>query len=639
MLDLLIVLAFVVYATTAGLRARRKASQGLNEYFLAGQTISGWRAGLSMAATQFAADTPLLVMGLIATGGVFLLWRLWIYGLAFLLMAFVFAVGWRRAGVLTDAELTEVRYSGRGVLPLRVLKAVYYGTLINCVVMAMVLVAAMRIAEVFLPWHDWLPEGVYGGLLAVVSATGLSVGASVTGLAPEVMTANSLLSILLILAFTGLYSATGGLRAVIATDVAQLGLALGGTAVFAWVAVRQAGGLAGLPDAVAGLYGADEAARLLSFGPPELGAGVLLPFLTIVGLQWFFQMNADGTGYLAQRSMACRTDRDARQAGVIFAWTQILLRSLIWLVIGVALLVVYPFTTADAADPAFAASREILFVTGINDLLPVGLRGLMLTGLLAALASTIDTHLNWGASYWSNDVYGRLVAAHWQGREPSQRELVVVARLSNVLLLALALLIMANLGSIQEAWVTSLLLGAGMGSVLVLRWLWERINLWSEVAAIAVSLVVAPVLLFGFGLGDAPGEDALRLAAMALASTAAAVGVTFVTPRTSDATLARFYGRVRPVGAWRRTAALAGDDPARPAAALRRRLGLTALTAGSLFLLLVGLGRVLIPPPAASALVTGGLVLAGLALIPLWWRGAFLEEHLEPLAFEPKRAE
>jgi SSS family solute:Na+ symporter len=161
MLDLLIVLAFIAYAVTSGFRARGKASESLEEYFLAGKTLKGWQAGTSMAATQFAADTPLLVTGLIATAGIYAVWRLWIYGIAFLLLAFVFSAHWRRAGVLTDAELTEIRYSGRGVLPLRVLKALYYGTVINCVVLAMVLVAAIRIAEVFLPWHLWLPAGVY----------------------------------------------------------------------------------------------------------------------------------------------------------------------------------------------------------------------------------------------------------------------------------------------------------------------------------------------------------------------------------------------------------------------------------------------------------------------------------------------
>ena len=100
---------------------------------------------MSMAATQFAADTPLLVAGLIAAGGIFELWRLWIYALAFLLMGFVLGPAWRRARVLTDAELTQLRYSARGALTLRALKAVYYGTVINCVVMAFVLVAATRL--------------------------------------------------------------------------------------------------------------------------------------------------------------------------------------------------------------------------------------------------------------------------------------------------------------------------------------------------------------------------------------------------------------------------------------------------------------------------------------------------------------
>ena len=624
MLDLAIVLGFVIYAVGSGLSARKKASEGLGEYFLAGKTLGGWRAGFSMAATQFAADTPLLVMGLVATGGVFLLWRLWIYGIAFLLMAFVFAVGWRRSGVLTDAQLTEVRYSGKGVLALRVLKSLYYGTLINCVVMAFVLVAAMRIAEVFLPWNLWAPA-LHGLFVGLVDATGLAsiLGTTATGLAPSVAAANNLLSILLILGFTALYSTTGGLRAVVATDVVQFWLAMIGTAIYAWVIVDQAGGLGGLTERVTDIYGSVRAGQLLSFSAPDTSWGVLGPFLTILGLQWFFQMNSDGTGYLAQRSMACKSDRDARLAGVVFAWAQVVARSLIWLVIAVGLLVVYPFSTGDASAEGFVAGREILFVTGIAEYLPPGARGLMLVGLLAALASTIDTHLNWGASYWSNDLYGRFWAEHIQGREATSRELVTVARISNVLLLVLALAIMANLGSIQEGWTTSLLLGAGMGSVLVLRWLWERINLWSEMAAIAVSLVLAPILLFGFDLSDAPDEDALRLAIMAAVSTLAAVGVTFVTPPTDEATRVAFYNRVRPFGWWRQTAAAAGDDPGRSPRQLGNRLALTATTAASLFLVLVGAGRLLIPAPDASTLMSLLYLGAGLALIPVWIRWGF----------------
>jgi solute:Na+ symporter, SSS family len=625
MLDLAIVLAFVVYAITAGFRARRKASENLEEYFLAGKQIKGWRAGLSMAATQFAADTPLLVTGLIATGGIFLLWRLWIYGLAFILMGFVFAIGWRRAAVLTDAELTEIRYSGRGVLSLRVLKAIYYGTVINCVVMAMVLVAAVRIAEVFLPWHEWLPAGLYAGIVSIIEGTGLVIGGSVLGLSPEMATTNNLISILLILVFTALYATTGGLRSVISTDILQFALAMIGTAVYAWIVVQAAGGLGGLSDRVIELYGPEEAGRMLSFSP-EMSGEMLMPFLMIIGMQWLFQMNSDGTGYLAQRSMACETDRDARMAGVIFAWMQILIRSLIWLVIGVGLLVLYPFALEDATAEGFTASREILFVTGVDELLPIGIRGLMLTGLLAALASTIDTHLNWGASYWSNDVYKRLVCNKWLRREPSSRELVVSARLSNVLILTIALIIMANLGSIQEAWITSLLLGAGMGSVLVLRWLWERINLYSELAAILVSLITAYLLLFVFRMGE--DQDWLRLAIMAGVSTAAAIGVTYFTPPTDQRMLDSFYRRVNPMGFWGRTAASVGHTPASPRAALWLRLRFTLFCAASLFLLLVGLGRLLIATPEVNQLWSWVMVISGLAITPLWWKAAFVDEEI-----------
>jgi solute:Na+ symporter, SSS family len=623
MIDLLIVVAFVVYAIGAGLRARGRASQNLQEYFLAGKTIPGWKAGFSMSATQFAADTPLLVTGLVATAGIFALWRLWIYALAFLLMAFVFSVGWRRGGVLTDAELTEVRYSGRGVLPLRVLKAIYYGTVINCVVMAMVLVAAIRIAEVFLPWHAWLPAGLYQPMLSAVGALGLELG-GITGLDPAVATANNLLSILLILAFTAMYSTTGGLRAVINTDVAQFCLAMIGTLIYAWVVISAVGGFGGLSERIVELYGAEQANRMLSFAPPDTAGQILLPFLIIIGLQWFFQMNSDGTGYLAQRSMACRTDRDARVAGVVFTWAQIFFRSLLWLAIAVGLLVLYPFTPAEMGTEEFTASREILFVVGIDDLLPPGLRGLMLVGLLAALASTIDTHLNWGASYWSNDVYDRLISQHWLKREPKGRELVIVARLSNLLILAIALVIMANLGSIQTAWFISLLFGAGMGSVLILRWVWERINLWSELTAMAMSLLTAPLLLVYLGT-DAETEW-LRLGIMALVTTAAAVAVTFITPATSDPVLLSFYERVQPFGLWQRTARLAGDRPRAPLIALGHRLWAVLLTALSLFLLLVGTGRLLISTPQTSPLWTWLFLLGGLALIPLWWRELVREE-------------
>ena len=161
-LDGLILLTFVALAIGSGLRARRQASRSLEEYFLAGRSLPGWKAGVSMAATQFAADTPLLATGLIATAGIFALWRLWIYAVAFLLLGFVLAPLWRRARVLTDAELSELRYGERPAAWLRGIKAVYFGTVFNCTVLAMVLWAAKEIAEPFLLWNQWLPPGPFG---------------------------------------------------------------------------------------------------------------------------------------------------------------------------------------------------------------------------------------------------------------------------------------------------------------------------------------------------------------------------------------------------------------------------------------------------------------------------------------------
>lgn len=650
MLDLLIVLAFVAYAITVGFRARRAASKNLTEYFLAGRTVRGWRAGVSMAATQFAADTPLLVTGLIATAGVFALWRLWIYALAFLLLAFVMAGMWRRARVLTDAEFTEVRYSGRGVLGLRVLKALYYGTVFNCIVMAWVLFAAVRIAEVFLPWHLWLPGGFYEPLLSFITWTGFNLGGGFVDLPAEVSTLNNLISVLLILGFTALYSTTGGLRSVISTDIMQFVIMMVGTLLYAVYVVRHesVGGLGNLSARVVEIYGEEGAGQMLAFWPPP--GELVVPFIMVIAIQWFVQINSDGTGYLAQRSMACTTDEEARIAGVVFTWLQIFARSMIWLVIGVGILIIYPFTPDEAGVEGFTAGREILFATGIDELLPAGMRGLMLTAMLAALASTLDTHLNWGASYWSNDIYRRLICERWRKREPEQRELVLVARLSNVLIVLIALVVMANLQSIQQAWTISLLFGAAVGPVLVLRWIWERINLYSELAAIAISLIIAPLLLFlGGEIGPAGlsgaweglvernafagavraglSEEWIRLVTMGGLAVVVAIASAYMAPATDPEVLRRFYERVHPMGFWRRTSERIGRTGDRPVAELRRNLLTLVLSAASLFLLLTGCGRLLVPAPGISTVVSWLLVIVGAVLVPLWWDRAFPEER------------
>ena len=615
MLDLIIVCAFILYGVSNGFRNQSRASQNLEEYFLAGRSIKGWRAGFSLAATQFAADTPLLVTGLIATGGIFMLWRLWIYGLGFLMIGFLLGRGWRRARVLTDAELTELRYSGRGVLILRGLKAIYYGTVMNCTIMAMVLVAATRICEVFFLWHEWLPSTFYQWMYNWVKWIGIPLSSGGTGLEPYVATTNNLVSILLIVAFTALYSTTGGLRSVIATDTVQFSIAMIGTLIYAIVVVIKSGGIGQIVNGLVQHYGETRASQFLSFTPHTWEA--FMPFLVIVSLQWFFERNSDGTGYFAQRMMSCRSDRDARMAAFIFTCLQVLLRSLFWLVIGVGLLVIYPFDPASAGGETFVANRELVFVTGIRDLLPPGIKGIMLTGLLAALASTIDTHLTWGASYWSNDLYVRIINRAWLKREPSTREQVAIARLSNILIISIALVIMVNLQSIQTAWYITLLFGAGTGAVLILRWLWERINLFSEVSAIGVSLILAPIILFTIE------AEWLRLLLMSSISTVVVITVTLLTRPTAENVLVEFYKRVDPPGFWKRTAEKSGVSARHPIEAFKNGIYLTVTTSLTMYLLLVGFGKLILPDPTSSWGYAWVYILLGLTSVALWWRKLF----------------
>ena len=626
-LDLLIVAAFVIYAVASGLRNRRDASKNLEEYFLANRSLPGWKAGLSMAATQFAADTPLLVTGLVATAGIFALWQLWIYALAFLLMGFVLAPGWRRAGVLTDAELTEVRYGGTAATVLRGVKAVYFGTIFNCVVLAFVFFAAAKIAEPFLLWHLWLPDGVFLPLVNLVRWIGvpLTIGPP-DDAAVWMHTASNFLSILLILSVATFYSTTGGLRSVVATDLVQIAIMFAGTAAFAIIVVQAVGGFDGLSARLHDAFGAGGPGgilpdQILAFTPDQArdaSAAVLLLF----AVQWLIQVNSDGTGYLAQRSMACRSDTDAKTAAVVFTFTQVVLRSLLWIPLALGLLVLFPPTPGLAEGPGLLqADREATYVRGMAELLPPGIKGLMVTGMLAALASTVDTHLNWGASYWTNDIYKRFVCQLWLRREPSERSLVRVARLANVLLVGLALVVMTQLTSINDAWQTSLLLGAGLGVVLILRWIWWRMNAWAEIAAVVASMVVAPVLMVFVG----DDQHATRLLVVAVVSTIAAlVAIAVAGPEDRDQ-LVRFYRKIRPVGFWGPVAADAGvvgnEEPRR----LGRALAATATCALSVFCLLVGIGTWMTGGagptwlPSAS-LWSAGLVLAGAALTPIWFR-------------------
>jgi Na+/proline symporter len=593
-LDAAIVGFFLVYCLASGLRSRAVSSRSLEQYFLAGRTLPGWKAGISMAATQFAADTPLLVTGMIATGGIFSLWRLWIYALAFLLLGFLLAGAWRRAGVLTDAELAEVRYGGQLATLLRTAKALYFGTIFNCTVMAMVLFASVAIAEPFLHWDEWLPAPWFDGVALLLRR------------AEVPLSANSCLSLLVVISVTALYSTTGGLRTVVNTDVVQFAVAILASLIYAVVIVRLVGGLGELGPGLEARYGTAWTSEVLAFTPTRAReAGWVV--LGTIAIQWIAQMNADGTGYLAQRAMACRSDRDARHAAIVFVVAQVLVRSLLWIPIGLGLLVLLPLEGA-AADPS-AAARELTFVQGISLYLPAGVRGLILTGMLAALASTLDSHLNWGASYWTNDLYRRLFCEAWRKREPSDRELVWVARASTLIILALSIAILTRLTSIESAWKASLLLGAGMGGPLLLRWLWWRMTAGAELAAIVVSSLLAPILLWSVD------DEGARMLLVSLAATGAAIGVSLLSRGEPFDRACAFYRRVRPPGFWGPVALACGDSPARGIEALRRGSLATAGLSLAVFCVLVGVGSWLFGSPAPAWFPWRGPWIAGLLIV------------------------
>ena len=608
-IDFIIVLAFIAYSVRSGLQYRRIASVNLTEYFLGGRQLGGTLAGVSMAATQFAADTPLLVTGIVATSGIFGLWRLWIYGIAFLMLGYLLAPCWRRASVLTDAELSELRYGGRSATILRGVKAVYFGLVFNCAVLAMVLFAAARIAEPFLTWHLWLPAGVMEPVIALVRALELPLSQA-QGEQQWVRGADNAISLFAILAVTTFYSTTGGLRSVVNTDLLQFGLALGGTAVYAYYAVQAAGGwdavLTQLPHVLEHHPEGLTTSELLAFSPDQ-AKDVGPALLAILALQWLVQMNADGTGYLAQRCMACRSDRDAVRATIVFSWTQIVLRTLVWIPIALSLLVLIP-PEGHLTGTALVADREDSYVRGMAALLPPGARGVLLTAMLAALASTLDTHINWGASYFTNDLFGRLYCRGLRRREPSDRELVRVARITSALIVVISLAIMTQLASIQSAWKVTLLLGAGMGVTLVLRWLWWRITALGELSCIVVSSVLSPIVL----VIVPDSHEALRLLSVAACATVAAIGVSLALPARDRAPMELFYRRVRPPGFWGPIAAVSDEHHSVPRARLWRGLSRTLTASLALFCALVGLGSWLV-----------GSVPDGLPSQPLW-TGALL---------------
>lgn len=509
-IDIGIILGFFVVSTLIGVIASRRAGKSFAEYFLAGGQMSWWMMGLSMVATTFAADTPNLVTGIVRQNGVSGNWVWWAFLLTGLLTVFVYAKLWQRSGVLTDLEFYEIRYSGQAASFLRGFRAVYLGVVFNSLVMANVILAGIKLGSILL--------GATPMQTVVVAGT-----------------------------VTVAYTLMGGLRGVILTDCFQFVMAMVGAIAAAVV-------LCDLPEVggFSNLLQHPNVAGKLSMLPDFTDTEALLPLLIIpLAVQWWSSWypgaEPGGGGYVAQRMLGSRSEQDATTATLLFQVAHYALRPWPWIIVAFASLVVFP--TLESIQQAFpeidpAVVRDDLAYPAMLTFLPPGLMGLVIASLIAAFMSTISTHLNWGASYISHDVYRRFLKP-----DATEQELVRLGRISTVGLMISSGFVALLLESAMDAFSVILQIGAGTGAIYILRWFWWRINAYTEIAGMVVSFVIAVYFrYFAEGTFLEPLSDWERLTVGVFLTMAAWLLVTFFSPQTDREVLKKFYVRIRPGG-------------------------------------------------------------------------------------------
>ena len=568
LLDWLVIAAYFALNLGIGLYYARRARGSTAEFFLSGRDVPWWLAGTSMVATTFAADTPLLVTGIVARYGIAGNWLWWNMAASGMLTVLVYARLWRRAGVMTDVEFAEVRYAGRPAAFLRGFRALYLGLPINCIVIGWVNLAMMKILQVTL------------GLDAT----------------------HALWALLALLAFTAFYTTIAGLWGVLLTDLVQFVLKMGMVVALAYYAVRAVGGLSALEEKVRALDAAAGSGSRLAFFPAAgsawMPAITLFVYLGVIWwASWYPGAEPGGGGYVAQRIFAARDERQGMFATLWFQIAHYAVRPWPWILTALASIVLYP-TLVD---------KESGYVRTLMDpqVFPPSLRGIMLAAFAAAYMSTIGTQLNWGASYVVNDVYRRFIRP-----ASNEREYVVVSQAVTVLLMVISIYVTLHLASIEQAWKLLIVTGAGTGTVLLLRWFWWRINAWSEVSAMAIAAAVSLYLQLVLKWdSDQPRDFAYIMLVTVSLTTIGWLAVTWMTAPEPEATLHAFYRRVRPHGpGWRAVAAAVGIPPASPS--LGREVLNACLGCVLVYAALFGVGYLLL---RSAAVGIGLLVISALS--------------------------
>ncbi len=489
-LDWTILIVYMLLTLGIGVALRKRAGKGLSNYFLSGRSFPWWLAGTSIVATTFAADTPLAVTGFVAKNGIAGNWFWWVTCLSTMTVTFFFARWWRRSRVLTDVEYIELRYSGKSAAALRGFSALYRGLLLNSIKLAWVLLAMAKVID------------------------------AVFGFDKETAL---LISLLVILS----YSVMSGFWGVVVTDFLQFFIAMAGTVVFAILALNHVGGISGLESGLLAQYGSKGTSDLLAILPPI--DSVWMPFFTLIvyfGIMWWADARVEGGAYVAQRIMSTKNEKHATLASLWYNFANIALRPWPWIVVALASLVVFP----ELKD------KEAGFPMMMNEVLPIGLKGLMVTSFFAAFMSTVDTLINWGSSYLVNDFYKRFIA-----KAKSQKHYVIVSKMCEIGLLTMGYLVSRKADSIGGMWKLLIAFTSGLGVVYVARWFWWRVNAWSEVAAMVASGVSTIVVTKYTDL-----DFAHQLCVILPISIVSWVSITLITQPVSMEKLTEFYKRVRP---------------------------------------------------------------------------------------------
>jgi Na+/proline symporter len=512
LVDWIIIVAYFAFNLAIGFYYRKKATGSVSDYFVSGRNVTWWLAGTSMVATTFAADTPLAVTGLTARDGIAGNWIWWSMVFSGMLTVFFYAKLWRRAGVLTDVEFAEFRYSGKPAAFLRGFRALYLGLPINLIIMGWVNLAMIKILSLIL--------GV-DKIYAVYICIGIMV-------------------------LTASISTLSGLWGVLVMDLFQFVLKMGMVIALAVFAVDAIGGMSSLKEGLAQLdqarnAGTGATGSVTSFTPDLNSLWMpMITFFVYIAVNWWATWypgaEPGGGGYIAQRIFSAKNEKHSILATLWFNIAHYAIRPWPWIL--VALVAMVEFRN----DPAFAQDPESGYIRIMILHLPVSLRGLMIAAFAAAYMSTIGTSLNWAASYLVNDVYRRFLK-----KSETEKHYVTTSQITTVFLMVCSAVVSFYMESIADAWKFLMAIGAGTGLVYILRWFWWRINAWSEVSAMMAAFIVSLVMQFEFHLSSENAYDFAYLVMITTAITTVIwLTVTFLTKPEPDSILIPFYRRVRP---------------------------------------------------------------------------------------------